>query len=130
MINIKELRLGSYVMYEQTTHVVTELSNTLIGTKWTEGNQSYIHVPEELNPIPLTEEILLRCGFEKDDTGVDMYDQDYHEWYQKEFPVIGMLVQNDTKEYLFDENTDTLRIRYLHELQNLLSVLGKELEYE
>ena len=59
-----------------------------------------------------------------------MYVQDYHEWYQKEFPVIGMLVQNDTKEYLFDENTDTLRIRYLHELQNLLSVLGKELEYE
>ena len=50
--------------YEQTTHVVTGLSNTLIGTKWTEGNQSYIHVPEELNPIPLTEEILLRCGFE------------------------------------------------------------------
>lgn len=85
--------------------------------------------PSGFKPIPLTEEILLKCGFEKDDTGLDMFDQDYHEWCQKEFPIIGVLCQNETKEYLFDENTDTLRIRYLHQLQNLFySLVGEELE--
>jgi len=80
----------------------------------------------DYRPIPLTEEWLIKFGFEKDDTGVDMFDQDYHEWYQKEFPIIGVLCQSSDKEYLFDENTDKLRIKYVHQLQNLYFALTSE----
>jgi len=79
-------------------------------------------------PIPLTEEWLVRFGFEKDDTGVDIFDQDYYKWYQKEFPIIGVLCQSSDNLYLFDENTDTLRISFVHQLQNLYFALtGTEL---
>lgn len=84
--------------------------------------------PSNIYAIELTEEWLLKAGFEKDDSGVDMFDQDYCEWYQKEFPVIGIICQSHDKEYIFDENTDTLRLKYVHQLQNLYFALkGSEL---
>jgi len=83
---------------------------------------------QRFKPIPLTEEWLVRFGFEKDDTGVDIFDQDYCKWYQKEFPIIGVLCQSSDNLYLFDENTDTLRISFVHQLQNLYFALtGTEL---
>lgn len=80
-------------------------------------------------PIPLSESILLKAGFEK----IDMSDQDETDdtiWYETEWPVIGVLTTCDKERgnYVFDENTDTLRIKYLHQLQNLFFALcGEEL---
>ena len=77
-----------------------------------------------IEPIPLTDKILLKCGFEKEYYG-DI------DWLEKEFPIIGELCTSDRKNgfYLFDTNTDTLRIYYLHQLQNLYWCLcSKELE--
>ena len=79
-------------------------------------------------PIPLTEDVLLKCGFEKDS---DYDDDGYWEWYEKEFPVIGCICQSSDKSYLFDTASDTLRIYYLHQLQNLVKILtGEELFIE
>jgi hypothetical protein len=60
-----------------------------------------------------------------------MDDPDYCEWYERKFPTIGTLCQSSSKKYLFDVETDTLRIKYVHQLQNLYFVLtGEELVYK
>lgn len=93
-----------------------------------EGNEGDVWEEniKDLVPVPLTDDILIKLGFVKEDTGEKENHPDYHYWYEKEFPIIGELRQNDKREYLFDMDTDTIRIYYLHELQNLYKILSKE----
>lgn len=87
-----------------------------------------VYVINGLEPIPLTEEWLIRVGFEKQDSGYKINHPDYCEWYQRDFPVIGELCQSSDKEYLYDTDTDILRINSVHQLQNLIFALtGEEL---
>lgn len=121
MIQANELRIGNCVKLNNS-------DTTLVPRDFQRYCKSF-GIFEEFEPIKLSEEWLLKAGFEKDDTGVDIFDQDYCEWYQKEFPVIGILCQSSDKSYIFDENTDTLRLKYVHQLQNLYFALtGEELE--
>lgn len=121
MIQANELRIGNCVKLNNS-------DTTLVPRDFQRYCKSF-GIFEEFEPIKLSEEWLLKAGFEKDDTGVDIFDQDYCEWYQKEFPVIGILCQSSDKSYIFDENTDTLRLKYVHQLQNLYFTLtGEELE--
>ena len=121
MIQANELRIGNCVKLNNS-------DTTLVPRDFQRYCKSF-GIFEEFEPIKLSEEWLLKAGFEKDDTGVDIFDQDYCEWYQKEFPVIGILSQSSDKSYIFDENTDTLRLKYVHQLQNLYFALtGEELE--
>jgi hypothetical protein len=123
-----EFRLGSFFCYKGCIYAANVIRDNFVYGKNVNGFASGEFPINKINPIPLTEEWLLKFGFEKDDTGVDMFDQDYYEWYQKEFPVIGVLCQSSDKEYIFDENTDTLRLKFVHELQNLYFALtGEEL---
>ena len=134
----KELRIGNYVYDDEYIIVKVESLTSERFKKWNDMDETltFSKSTDDINlyssriqPIQLTEEILLKCGFEKDDSGVDISDQDYYEWYQKEFPVIGVLCQSSDKSYIFDENTDTIRIVSLHQLQNLyFAVTGTELE--
>lgn len=121
MIKTNELRIGNLVFLNDKQKV-WEIMDGFDIDEMTENST--------VDPIPITEDWLLKAGFEKDDTGVDMFDQDYYEWYQKEFPIIGVLCQSSDKSYLFDENTDTIRIKYVHQLQNLhFAICGEELVF-
>ena len=121
MIKANELRIGN-ILYSNLTE------RNFICNSEDIYNLAMDYNANNANYVELTEEWLLKFGFEKDDTGVDMFDQDYCEWYQIEFPIIGVLCQSSDKSYLFDENTDTLRIKYVHQLQNLYFALtGEEL---
>jgi len=120
MIDKKELRLGNYVMYEQTTHVVTSMSRTLIETHWDGGTESYIHLPEELDPIPLTEEVLLRCGFEK------LSGRYWLGGYPSGFSISDKFDDINMINSMYHD----VKVSYLHELQNIVKMLtGKELKY-
>ena len=126
MIDEKSLRLGNCVMYENTTHVVEELRgrNNTIVTRWIKGTDHYIHTANELDPIPLTEEIMGKLGLRKDNNAAE--GDDYAEWYELKLPVIGYL--NQEGDSLVDDSGE-IRINYLHQLQNLVYCLsGKELE--
>jgi len=146
-----ELRIGNLITIDNSVYwpklrdlplIVTHIGQTMnikgesshsvgcehINQKPNTYYETYSQFIENIKPIPLTEEWLLRFGFEKDDSGVDIFDQDYCEWYQKEFPTIGILCQSSDKSYIFDENSDTLRLKYVHELQNLnFALTGEEL---
>ena len=122
-----ELRFKNLVLLDG---IITEIGITQMCnfSFWEKCEQEFY--PTRWEAIPLTEEWLLKVGFEKDDSGVEISDQDYCEWYQKEFPVVGILCQSSDKSYIFDENTDTLRLKYVHELQNLYFALtGSELVF-
>lgn len=58
MINAKELRIGNYVYLGEKPKIVKmdyQLFNSLLVFDYF----------KKINPIPLSEEILLKCGFEK-----------------------------------------------------------------
>lgn len=122
-----ELRIGNLVLFNNEVVDITGI----VKSGFYFGKHGFaINLLEWFQPIPLNEKWLLKAGFEKDDSGVDMFDQDYCEWYQKEFPIIGLICQSSDKSYIFDENTDTLRLKYVHELQNLYFALtGSELVF-
>ena len=132
MINKKELRLGNYVMYEQTTHVVTAMSRILIETEWDGGTENYIHLPEELDPIPLTEEVLLKCGLTQKGSlfGIGFLDTIY--WYHIENHTL--YIEYTDSPFSEDEGTRypvSSPIKHLHVLMNAIySLTGKELKYE
>jgi len=57
-----ELRIGNLVDYEATTHIISALSKTYVRSYWAKGLRSdnYTCRYEEIKPIPLSEEWLLK----------------------------------------------------------------------
>ena len=80
-----------------------------------------IQFAEEYKPIPLTEEILLKCGFKKDTKGVLVLNKNIYSL---------ILWGGEVSVYLkIDESVLSIEINYLHQLQNLYFALsGQELE--
>lgn len=77
MIDVRELRIGNYVyLFKSTTlYKITEIGYSEIEEDRYEASgisseavfRTYI---DNLNPIPLTEELILKCGFEKHTWGI------------------------------------------------------------
>jgi len=70
MIDKRELRIGNYVFYELTFHVITGIMEHTIMHAWMAGGSGpigagYYTTEEELEPIPLDEDWLIRLGFTK-----------------------------------------------------------------
>lgn len=76
---------------------------------------------KKINPIPITEEILLKCGFEKKTMLHDFYFENKYYKLHEVIPKEGY--------YLSDNDVRKLKpCKYLHELQNLQkSLTGNEL---
>ena len=71
--------------------------------------------PNELNPIPLTEEILVKNGWRKEPITID---GDYANWHG-EIP---------TSQAEDEYNYADIELRYVHTLQHLLRLCGIEKE--
>lgn len=78
---------------------------------------------EDLRPIPLTEDILLKCGFEKN-----------YKSYLYKIPINGfrMLIYSHESSFRHHLNMYcSIDIKYLHQLQNLFkSLTGTDLKVE
>jgi len=113
MIQPEELRLGNYVLSKETqqpqriTGITTE--NPFIDAI-TFDYTDY----EDIDPIPVTEEILLKCGFEKKDAF----------WFTKDIIKIETTLSRGRFKY-----AGFVSVKHLHQLQNLYFALtGQELE--
>ena len=70
MIQPTELRIGNYLnYYNQNCHVMGIYNYGKIELGYFEESIGFIRQLDDkgIHPIPLTEEILLKCGFEKDE---------------------------------------------------------------
>lgn len=122
MIDVKELRIGDYVyLFRSTTpSKITDIGYSEIeDNRYEAGGISSESVfrtyVENLNPIPITEELLLKCGFEKHQWG------DTTSFYH---PLIELNAHFCLKGVDYN-----IPVKSLHQLQNIYFVLtGKELE--
>lgn len=125
MIDRRELRIGNWVgtVYNVPYIKITEIKNHVVCGVNCKG----VSYPS-LKPIPLTEEILLKCGFVKDET-----DQDKNIISGN---ICDYILESDNGGNYFlgvnhGENTlyFSWDIKYLHQLQNLYyALMGEELE--
>lgn len=118
MIQPQELRLGNWVYMSKdgvTINVKVEPSILMILT----GKVDKKGI--EINPIPLTEEILLKCGF---DTNIDIYyTSKLNGYFKKPF------IEADYFLYKSPTGDKLTSVKHLHQLQNLFhSLTGTELE--
>lgn len=124
-MEVKELRIGNWVLLDWE-NVYRKVNVNVL---------AYISRSEKINkihpfkPITLTEEILLKCGFEKDledsvNNNIDYILNNCEYWIQ---------YHEDVNNFIFfgGGNSLGIKLNYLHQLQNLYFALtGKELEVE
>lgn len=113
-----ELRRGNWVgtVYSAPYIKITEIKNAVVCGLNCKGI-SYA----SLKPIPLTEEILLNCGFEKFLKGIK--GSDIHDTYRLGF----FQIENHFGIYMFHG----IEIKHIHQLQNLFfAISGHELNIE
>ena len=143
MVNVNELRIGNYVMDRGLIHrvigIINEEGNKIYDNKKdptiiTKFNEIELkHSERHLDGIPLTEEILLNCGFSKS-IGESKIMTNGIIFYSK--GEILLSYDFHLLECIFDDNGDVwhysekeMIIFYVHELQHLYYILsGEELE--
>lgn len=119
----KELRIGNLINVCNDTCKVSGLSVNTIDFKSDnqEGFEMQITKQLDCEPIPLTEEWLLRFGFSL---------MPVSEYTQDTFESNGVKLWNKSKSVFVFEHTGTI-IESVHQLQNLYFALtGEELNYE
>lgn len=118
MIQANELMLGNFVDTPDGTVKITAISYEKVAVirKTEKGNFAvYSESLDDIQPIPLTEEILLKCGAEP-------------------FAGGGLILNYRRIEYaecrqVYYDVFTSVELKYLHQLQNLFYVLaGEELE--
>jgi hypothetical protein len=120
-----ELRIGNYVNYEQTTHIITSVNMDYSISVWIDINNKehlYPHKNSELKPIPLTEEWLLRFGWGKGE-----YDSEYIDNISLKQEVLSYNL--NANMFCIETNCDIMEIshiNYVHQLQNLYFALTNE----
>ena len=125
MINANELRIGNYVSDYHASDSFMGKVKTLTHNRCYYGNfhSSY----KDLKPIPLTEEILLKCGFKIREITVLGATQKHYsdfrniaiELLSDEYFMLGLHRGYETIEPI-------RRVKYVHELQNLIYALTNE----
>jgi hypothetical protein len=116
MIDIKELRIGNWIMDKKPFQVYAE---TFADIESTYTN---------FQPIPLSPEVLTACGFENGEIFVGYHRYKVENFWtvrQGKFDGIYSITILDHLPFMLPA-----RIKHLHELQNLIYCLtGEELNY-
>lgn len=133
MIDVRELKIGDFVYLQKskTPYQITELGYSEIEYPRYEASgisteavfRTYI---ENLYPIPLTEELLLSCGFTESysDSKGYVYSINGVNFLRCFFDIPSFFIETEEDDDLFNRP-----IENLHQLQNIYFVLtGKELE--
>ena len=127
MIQANELRIGNWVNYEQTSHIVTGIKNNVIWSRW-KGQENdedeYLDDFDNYKPIPLSPEILGKCGFVRYNNTWELV-SDKNERYG-----VWCFTIYDYREsgYNYNSAEFPVKLNYLHQLQNLYFALtGEEL---
>jgi len=134
----QELRIGNYLYYEHTTHIVSGVHGNKVYSWWvkdgepvieyeakdisgTQVENPYLDVISQFEPIPLTEEWLIKLGFEKLTDSNDGFKNTTYTYTKGiSFIVYFDGVRLSTNFWMGNEK------HYVHQLQNLFYVLSGE----
>lgn len=137
----QDIRIGNYVYYEHTTHIVSGIHGNKVYSWWVKDGEPvieyeakdisgtleenpYMDVISQYEPIPLTEEWLIKLGFEKLTDSNDGFKNTTYTYTKGiSFIVYFDGIRLSTNFWMGNEK------HYVHQLQNLFYVLsGKELK--
>lgn len=110
----EELRIGNYVYASGEITKVTDVLEKGINY----GIYDVYYDLEDLQPIELTEEILLKCGFEKHSTNPF--------WFRKKQICISLVGSIELISWGMQIFKIDLKVKHLHQLQNLYFALTNE----
>lgn len=131
-----DLRIGNYVYYEHTTHIVSGVHGNKVYSWWvkdgepvieyeskdvsgTQVENPYMDVVSQYEPIPLTEGLLKEFGF-------DMKDKNRLDWVKGAFNLERS--NEDDSKFCFEVYSHYIPLDYIHQFQNLYFALtGEEL---
>ena len=137
-MEINELRIGNYVSFHNVFYKIVEIEKDRVIIEYHNGETDYCHI-DYIDPIELTEEVLVKIGFEREkelisiyfhlDCEIDVDNIIYVKYniYPNDLP----LLKIRTSQYKNYECFEFLKrgVKYLHELQNAYYCLtGEELE--
>jgi hypothetical protein len=138
-----ELRIGNYVYYEHTTHVVSGVHGNIVYSWWvkdgkpvieyeakdssgTQVENPYMDVVSQYEPIPLTEEWLEKLGLTKSTLDND-FEPNEPKWYSWIKGAFNLEIQENS-EIWFEVYSHYIHVKWVHQLQNLYFALtGEEL---
>lgn len=121
MTVVRELRIGNWVSY---LGINTQINSISIGEScgYVSTFKSGVVTQNQIEPIHLTEELLLKCGFEKEQWG----DEDEPPCFYNNGVVIDCKTWDMNSFYLSGYDID---VTSLHKLQNIYFCLtGNELD--
>ena len=144
-MDIKELRIGNYVKYNGSVVSVYAISNPTPSkdkhfnnkarvTLWCNGLMDA--TIDEIEPIPITDELLLKIGFKKKRYGYLHY-SDHNDEFSIKFDLGYAFIEyanlcfnpEDVTETNYCSSLEFPNTLHLHTLQNIWHLLtGKELE--
>ena len=125
MIHVRELAIGDFVYdddYSKFPMFVVTVGEDFVCLNF-EGNEGDVweSIPEDLQGIPLTGELLEKCGFTLKD-GLWR-----HKWGIKVKPEAGFVfIENKDEEHWLYGTATCKDVWYLHQLQNLVRIITKK----
>lgn len=132
MVKTKELMLGNWVLAGAKTQFPMYVTGIFQDVAYLdfEGNEGDVweEKEEDMLPVPLTEKILLKNRFVKKKDKISEYynspDGNVFVRFKKEISVLVILPLSTARVGARN------RIKYVHELQNLLNLAGVEMEFK
>jgi hypothetical protein len=120
MIKANELRIGNKVDYYGNIVTINYINDTDVG--FSDYVPFDYPLLDEINPIPITDEWLVRLGFEED--GPEWY------WLSVKDKLTSIGYSYSIKRQVIDFCEIEITITHVHQLQNLYFALtGEELKY-
>jgi hypothetical protein len=123
MISCYELRIGNYVLVDESLQRIAAINRTTASTLEAEENNGNVseHNLDNIEPVPLTDDIIKQCGFAF---------HDYFKFWQLITTGIRseMNISPDYEVIDFMRKPILKRLTSLHQLQNIYYLLkGREL---
>lgn len=119
MIDKKDLRIGNYIMYDNRYFQIYSISDEFPTLNTIEFGIGVVDW-NNISPIPITEELLVKCGFEQDD------ELDYRFRLGIKHDPDFITYDLDDNMYSIHDSWINTTIKSLHQLQNLYYALTKQ----
>jgi hypothetical protein len=128
MITEQELRIGNLLNYNNIAYKVVKIENGFIGLDRDDDFEDYADI-KDIDPIALTEDTLLKCGFTKKSERVFILPQGKSRLFYSYQLFLIDDIEFDYAVHIPDFTQPIAFVKGLHNLQNLIfSLTKKELE--